>query len=129
MVSKRDDTRSLDISRVDLLIQGNIVEVSDAEIQRQIEEHRSNTKQIIFQDDEESYLTSNNDLGATAVDAIDRANSIADAKQNKLNAARPESHQIRLKSTEVHSRFSKNIDKTTSGKQAAYGEVFSMTNS
>jgi len=62
---------------------------------------------------EESYINSTNDLGA--MEMIARANSISDAKEQKLLALRPESSNLnRMKSTEIHSRFSKNVDNTKS---------------
>jgi hypothetical protein len=50
---------------------------------------------------DESVMTTN-DLGADAMEMIARANSISDAKQQKLLGLRPESNYInRMKSTEV----------------------------
>lgn len=53
------------------------------------------------------------------MEMIARANSISDAKQQKLLGLRPESNYInRMKSTEVQSRESKNVDVTKSALRA-----------
>lgn len=105
-----------------------VIETTEQDIQRNISFHRQMVapEELLIMD--ESLMTTN-DLGADAMEMIARANSISDAKQQKLLGLRPESNYInRMKSTEVQSRESKNVDFTKSALRAGNSQ-FSLTDS
>lgn len=103
-----------------------VIETTESELTKNIGIHRRPMEVNVMITDE-SYVTSTNDLGA--LDMINRANSIFDAKEKVFSGMRPDSNNfIRLKSTEVHSRFSNNADKTRSANKAA-SDQFSIDDS